>query len=76
MIKLKSQTFHYIYTDEKDFFISEDAPIRSDKEKKWYHEDLGYRCINFVVVKKPEISSQLQDFYAVNIDRYIKKEDG
>ncbi len=44
MHKLKSETWHYLYTDGKDVFISETEPIFNShiepmfsKDKRWYH---------------------------------------
>ena len=76
MIKLKSGIFYYIYISEKDVFISEESPQRSDKDKKWYHPDCGLRCINYVRIGEPEDSDNIQEFIdtAINI-KDIKKED-
>ena len=38
MIKLKRETWYYIYTNGEDLFISDDSPIRDKKE--WRHPEL------------------------------------
>jgi len=63
-IKLKSETWYYIYTDGKDVFISEDAPVRSDENHNWYHPSYKWKiCGSPIKIGDPESSENIQDFF-------------
>ena len=63
MLKLKSQTPYYVYTDGKELYISEDEPIRSDKDKCWYHPKLGYKTHGCpFIISDPKSSSNIKEF--------------
>lgn len=67
MIKLKTQTWYYIYTDGKEFFLSENAPVRDDSKKNWHHPELGYRCyLKPFWIDNPVCSKNIQEFYNFN----------
>jgi len=77
MIQLKSQTWYYLYTDGKEIYLSEDTPTRSDKDKCWYHPELGYKIYGkpFIIYKQTS-SENIQEFIDVSINiKDIRKED-
>ncbi len=65
MHKLKTETWHYLYTNGKYFFISDTEPIKeSEKATKWFHPGwkffgiyIGknkYRCIHPFWIGNPK----------------------
>lgn len=49
---------------EKMFFLSDEAPIRSDEDKCWYHPEYEYRCTGHPwMIGEPTSSANIQEFY-------------
>ena len=79
MIKLKAETWYYQYTDGKNFFISDIAPIREDQHwyypKHRYHSKHQYRIAGIPFrVPDPESSGNINEFTRFK-DVTYEKED-
>ena len=61
MIKLKSETFYYIYIDGDEVYISEDEPTRPDNSG-WIHPKLHYRCTRSFYLSEPKSSGNILEF--------------
>lgn len=67
MIKLKSETWYYVYTNGKDVFISETAPIKEDQHwyypKRWYHFKHQHKVTGVPIwIADPESSGNIAEF--------------
>ena len=63
MIKVKSLTWYYIYTNGVQFCISEDAPVLSDIDKRWHHPELDYIITERpFFIGDPKASENIQNF--------------
>lgn len=65
MFRLKPLVWYYIYIDidKADIFISDEPPVRSDKDKCWYHPELKYKCILKPFIRQdPKVSANIQEF--------------